>query len=325
VSPSLNSVSSATLQGGKDGNWLTDLQAIPRINRAARDWRRSFFTALKTYGHSTAAAAFSTELQHGDPSVEAGIAQRYPSGNAVIVNTPALQTNFSPESRAFWQQVYADIVTVQLAAGLQPYIQFGEVQWWYFPDDGSGMPFYDAYTASTFRAQYGRDLTTITTNALDPATVPQEAAFLPGLIGDHTRQIMAFVTAAFPDSHCQFEVLYPTDVNNFALNKVINYPISEWTPDKLTCLKTESFGFTFARDLDSSRRTIDAGVALGFPASKRSHLVGLEQAYSAWEKEARMAESRALESVVLFALDQLCLMGYRLPISSGMRRSVQMG
>ena len=38
------------------------------------------------------------------PRLAAGIAQRYPDGNAVMVNTPALQTNFSPTSTAFWQQ-----------------------------------------------------------------------------------------------------------------------------------------------------------------------------------------------------------------------------
>ena len=321
---------SATLTGGIDGDWRTDLLATPRLNRAVRDWTESFFKALKSYGHAAAAGAFSTELQHGDPSVGAGIAQRYPSGNAVIVNTPALQTNFSPESIAFWRQVYVDIATIQKAAGLRPYIQFGEVQWWYFANDQDpagnpipGMPFYDAYTLSTFKAQYGRDLKLIKTNDVNPASLPEEVAFLPTLIGNYTRTIMAFVAALFPD--CQFEVLYPTDVNDFALTKVINYPRDEWTPAKLTCLKTESFGFTFGRDLNSSRRTIDVGIALGFPPSQRSHLVGLEQSSSAWLKEARMAESRVFDSVVLFALDQFCLMGYHLPLSAGMRRSVQMG
>jgi hypothetical protein len=338
VSPAQNSVtgrtspdgSGTTLTGGIDGDWLTDLQATPRLNRAVRDWTGSFFSALKSYGHQTVAGAFSTELQHGDPSVAAGIAQRYPSGKAVIVNTPALQTNFSPESIAFWRQVYVDMATLQKTAGLRPYIQFGEVQWWYFADDRDpmgnripGMPFYDAYTLSLFKAQYGRDMKLIQSNDENPRTVPEEAAFLPTLLGNYTSQIMAFVSGLFPD--CQFEVLYPTDVNDFALSKVINYPKNEWTPARLTCLKTESFGFTFGRDLNSSTQTIDFGVALGFPASQRSHLVGLEQSSSAWLKEARIAESRVFDSVVLFALDQFCLMGYALPLSAGMRRSLQMG
>ena len=53
--------------------WLTDLTATPRVNRAARDWSRAFFAALHGYGID-AAAAFSMELRHGDPSVAAGIA-----------------------------------------------------------------------------------------------------------------------------------------------------------------------------------------------------------------------------------------------------------
>src|ERR1700689_4092121 len=117
------------------------------------------------------------------------------------------------------------MANILVAAGMQPYLQFGEVQWWYFADDGSGMPFYDAYTTSTFQTQYGRAMTVITTNTLDPATIPDEAAFLPGLIGSFTSQIMAFVRSSIPD--CRFEVLYPVDVNDTPLNLVINYPVNE--------------------------------------------------------------------------------------------------
>src|SRR5580704_1274403 len=170
---------------------------MPRLNRAARDWSLSFFTALYGYGID-AAASFSMELGNGDTSVSAGIAQRYPSGNAVWLNTPSLQTNFSPTSAAFWQQVYQDMAGIQSAAGLTPYLQFGEVQWWYFADDGSGMPFYDAYTTSTFQTEYGRAMTVIASNTVDPTTVPQEAVFLPGLIGTFTAQIRAFVRATYP-------------------------------------------------------------------------------------------------------------------------------
>src|SRR6185437_5625830 len=87
--------SGPVLTGGVDGLWRTDVQATPRMNRAARDWTRSFFRALTESG-IPATGAFSMELQHGDPEVEAGIAQRYPSGAPVLLNTPAVQTNFSP-------------------------------------------------------------------------------------------------------------------------------------------------------------------------------------------------------------------------------------
>ncbi len=314
--------SGATLSGGTDGDWRTDLQALPRLNRAARDWSLSFFVALRGYGIDVV-ASFSMELGNGDPSPAAGIAQRYPSQNPVLLSTPSLQTNFSPTSVAFWQQVYQEMASIQSAAGITPYLQFGEVQWWYFADDGSGMPFYDQYTTGAFQTQYGRAMTVITANTTDPATIPQEASFLPQLIGSFTNQVMSYVRSAYPN--CRFEVLYPTDVNNTPLNQVINYPRSAWTSANLNCLKTESFTYTYNRNLDLSRTSIEAGGAFGFLPAQRSHLAGISDASTAWLKEARMAEGCGFESVVLFALDQLCLIGYSLPLSRGLRRSLRQG
>jgi hypothetical protein len=314
--------SGSALSGGVDGNWYTDLEVVPRMNRAARDWSQSYFTALAGYGYD-ATASFSMELGNGDPSAAAGIAQVYPDNVAVIVSTPALQTNFSPTSAAFWQQVYLDMATVLTAAGLTPYLQFGEVQWWYFPDDGSGMPFYDAYTTSTFQAQYGQPMAVITSNTVDPTTVPQEAIFLPGLIGIFTAQMRSFVRATYPT--CRFEVLYPPDVNAFPLTNVINYPTTDWTPANLNCLKTENFTYTAARDLDLCVTSMNYANIYGFTPSERSHLVGISDPSTAWLKEARLAEGEGLESVVLFALDQMCLVGYELPLSRGMHRSAHQG
>jgi hypothetical protein len=314
-------VSGSTLAGGVDGDWRSDLQATPRLNRAARDWTQSFFQALNGYGLD-GVAAFSMELQHGDPSTSAGLAQRYPNQEYVQLNTPAIQTNFSPTSLAFWQEVYKDMASVLTAAGLTPFLQFGEVQWWYFPDV-SGMPFYDAYTTSTFMEQFGRPMSVITTNTVDPQTIPQEAAFLQGLIGSFTSQIRSFVRASYPS--CRFEVLYPTDVNDTPLNLVVNYPATDWTGANLNCLKTESFSYTAAWNLDLANTTISAGASLGFPPSQRSFLVGVSDSSTSWLKEARLAQASGLESVVLFALDQLCLIGYTLPLSMGLRRSAQLG
>jgi hypothetical protein len=164
---------------------------------------------------------------------------------------------------------------------------------------------------------------TVTSNDVDPASIPQEAAFLPTLIGGFTDQITNFVLQSYPT--CRFEVLYPIDVNSSRLNAVINYPQLSWTPQKLSCLKTESFTFTYSRNLDQCKRSIHAGVALGFPVSHCSHLVGIADVNSPWLKEARIAEANGLGSVVLFALDQFCLIGYRIPLSRGARRSMRMG
>ncbi len=83
------------LANGVDGKWLTDLAAVPRINRAARDWSTAYFQALKGYGLS-AATAFSMELGNGDDTVATGIAQRYPDGDAGVGEHAGAANQFQP-------------------------------------------------------------------------------------------------------------------------------------------------------------------------------------------------------------------------------------
>ena len=311
----------SAINGGNDDNWVTDLTALPRMNRAARDWNRSLFRALQGYGIA-ATAAFSMELGHGDRSPGAGIAQVYPSGNAVWLNTPALQTNFSPASTAFWKQAYLDLATLMHDAGQIPYLQFGEVQWWYFPDDGSGMPYYDAYTTSTFAATYGRTMNVFTNSNVSPLAFPQEAQFLPSLIGSFTSAIMSFVRSTFPNA--KFEVLYPPDTNDTPLNGAVNLPAS-WNPSTLNCLKTENFTFTGGRNLNLARNSVLLPMQMGFAQANSSHLVGITGYTTPWEKEARISLGENLESVVLFALDQFCLMSCPVPLPLGARMGKRMG
>ncbi len=321
-----------TLDGGVDGKWTTDTGAEQKINRAARDWSRSYYEALRGYGIEVT-AAFSLELQHGDDSAEAGIAQRYADGSACWLNTPALQTNFSPGSVNFWKQAHLEMAAVMNEAGLTPYLQFGEVQWWYFPTrwdrntnqwvNTGSMPFYDAYTMGRFQSAYNRSMHVFSSHEEDPAPHPEEVALLQTLVGEFTAAVAAHVRARYPA--CRFEVLYPVDVNHTALNRLINYPDTEWTPEKLDCLKTESFSYTSARDLDRSRASMDFSSAKGFPQSKRSHLTGIGDYATAWLKEVRLAQAENLESVVLFALDQFCLIGYPVPLRQSMRRGLRMG
>lgn len=329
-SANLTALPSGPLQGGVDGDlstmawaqgWRTDLNAVPRMNRAARDWHAGYFAALDGYGIDVA-AAFSMELQDGDPQPATGIAQRYPDGAAALLDTPSLQTNFSPASTAFWQQAYLDMANLMSDAGLVPYLQFGEVQWWYNAN-ASGMPFYDAYTLSAFQAANGCAMGVIPSQNASPANFPAECAFLPTLIGAFTDAVAAFVRAAYPNA--RFESLYPTDTNDTPLNKLINYPTANWTPAALTCLKTENFIFTGDRDLDQVRASIAFPGQLGFPPTQSSHLVGISDYTTPWLKERGLALQNGVESVVLFALDQFCLIGYPAPLPRSARRSGKMG
>jgi hypothetical protein len=314
-------VSGPALSGGADGDWRTDLNASPRINKAARDWTRRYFQALAGYG-ITVAAAFSMELQHGDPGVEAGIAQRYPDGSPVLLNTPALQTNFSPAGTAFWQQAYRDLADLQAQAGQPVFLQFGEVQWWYFPKTGVGMPYYDAHTTSAFAAAYGRALHVFLSDQDDPAAHPEDAAFLADRVGAFSDAVMVFVRQAHPAA--QFEVLYAPDVNEGNLNQIVNLPAA-WSPAALECFKTENFTYTGSRDLDKARGSLALAAQRGFSREHSAHLVGIGDHTAPWAKESRLAKGLGFASVVLFALDQFCLIGYRLPLGRGMRRSAFFG
>jgi hypothetical protein len=320
--------SGAFFTGGADGVWRTDLSATPRINRAARDWNRSFCASLHAYGIDVT-AAFSMELQHGDPDPSAGIAQRYNDGSAVQLTTPALQTNFSPTSAAFWEQVYSDMADLMAAAGCVPYLQFGEVQWWYFVWDldrnnpHSSLPFYDAYTTSTFSATFSRPMHVFVDSNESPASFPDEAQFLPGLIGAFTERIMSFVRQSH--ANARFEVLYPPDVNDSPLNHVINLP-TQWTPATLDCFKTENFSFTGSRDMNKAVDSIQLPMQqLGFPPGKSSHLIGIGDYTTPWLREVRASVAEGVESIVLFALDQFCLIGYPAPLERSSRRCTFMG
>ena len=324
------------LAGGIDGAsadpngnfWRTDLAATPPINRAARDWSRAFFIALNSYGID-ATASFSMELGDGDDSVATGIAQRYPNGDPVWLTTPALQTNFGPASTAFWQQVYCEMASVMAEAGMAPYLQFGEVQWWYFPGPTAtvvtepGLPFYDAYTTEALQSAYGRPMACIPNQFTDPGPLTQECSFLSALIGTFTEAIRGFVRSSFPSA--QFEVLYPSDVNDTALNQIVNFSVNDWTPTNLACLKTENFTYTAERNLDEAAQSIQLPALHGFPPSQSSHLVGIGDYTTPWQREEQIASGAKLESVVLFALDQFCLVGYGLPLPRSVRRARFMG
>jgi hypothetical protein len=194
-------------------------------------------------------------------------------------------------------------------AGQPPYLQFGEVQWWYFPAVGIGMPFYDGYTTSAFQAAFGRPMHVFTTREAGPAEFPDECGFLAGLIGEFTDSVRTYVRQTHPGA--RFEVLYAPDVNDAPLTRAVNLPASHWSPGPLACFKTENFTYTGSRDLDKARASIRLAMQLGFSRAESSHLVGVLDYTTPWLREYRMAKGESLESVVLFALDQYCLMGYR--------------
>jgi hypothetical protein len=63
----------------------------------------------------------------------------------------------------------------------------------------------------------------------------------------------------------------------------------------------------------------------GIFTGQQRPLVGITGYTTPWEKEARISLGEKLESVVLFALDQFCLMSCTVPLPRGMRSSRHMG
>jgi hypothetical protein len=133
---------------------------------------------------------------------------------------------------------------------------------------------------------------------------------------------MAFVRQTYPDA--QFEVLYPPDTNDAPLTSVINLP-AQWSPANLDCFKTENFTYTGDCDLDAAETSIDLPMQLGFAQPNSAHLVGIGNFMTPWAKEVRIAEGVKMGSVVLFALDQCCLIGYGLPLSPWLGIGLFMG
>jgi hypothetical protein len=217
-----------------------------------------------------------------------------------------------------------------------PYLQFGEVQWWYFkgsqvtelgvPAVTVSMPYYDSYTTSQFEATYGTPMAVITDEYADPSQYPNEVALLSSLLGQHTASIRTALRGQYPN--CRLEILYPVDTNTTpdgnpipagesvhspSLDELINYPSSEWTPENYDSLKTESFTYTYGRNLNQSLMAIETSAKKGFPSQSRSHLIGISDSTAPWIRELDLARTQGLESIVLFALDQFCLIGYPPP------------
>jgi hypothetical protein len=159
----------------------------------------------------------------------------------------------------------------------------------------------------------------ITANTASPANFPDEAQFLPALVGLFTQSIQQFVLKTQPGTI--FEVLYPPDTNAYAFTEVINLPRGSWTAGTLNCFKTENFTYTGNRDLSEIESSIRLPLEMSFPPAQASHLAGISDPSTPWQKEAALALNAGLESVVLFALDQYCLIGYSSPVLSQKPRS----
>ena len=311
------------------GDWVIDDAATPVLNRATRDWHADYFAELAAQGMSCV-AAFSQELvlPPDDPPDAVWVA-RYPDGQPVqtatgLGNKYSSHCAFAPPFRDYIKQAYQEMASLMEAAGLTARLQFGEVLWWYFPND-SGMAFYDAYTTSRFQNQHGRVLHTFLTPNDDPSVNNYvDANFLRQSVKDHVDAIRAYVLASHPSA--SFELLWPLDVNDpysRRLNRYVNLP-AEWETQSGSGFETFLVeGFQFAgidRNLDQVRWM--AGYpfeVLAWPRSACRYLMGNFNPGWPFARDYLTARRTLVPLIKLWAYDHLCLFARSLPLPSESR------
>ena len=236
---------------------------------------------------------------------------------------------------AYQKAVYRQIAGMQLAAGLTPWVQYGEFLWWYFAG-ASGMGYYDAETVAAAAAPgtgLGRALHTFLTPNDDPNAVNggADATFLRNRLRDYVAALVADIRSAHPTVTC--EVLWPYDVNyptplytgGGQLNRFINLPV-EWQSQStsgLDRMKVEALAFaTGLRNLNLAREAIELFPDFGWPRSALTYLVPIFGFATPWIREISLARGAGFAVVNLWALDHLCLFNLTVPERSLDRRSV---
>ncbi len=129
---------SGTLAAGADGTWEIDTSAASPISYAATRWHADFFQSAKAAGLAVT-SAFSMELVNppDDATLAGTWKARYRDGMPVDTATDfmgILSSQCAPVANVtnFQKLAYVQLAGLQSAAGLVPWLQFGEFLWWYF-------------------------------------------------------------------------------------------------------------------------------------------------------------------------------------------------
>jgi hypothetical protein len=131
----------AAASGSNPGYWQVDPTASNPLNFAIRQWHTDLFN-LVAANNMLVTTSFSMELvyppDYNAAPTEANAWQaRFYDGTAILTDTGlgglfSSQCAFVPNMTAFQEQVYTAMATLQSAAGLTPWLQFGEFLWWFF-------------------------------------------------------------------------------------------------------------------------------------------------------------------------------------------------
>ncbi|MBV9085195.1 MAG: hypothetical protein JOZ62_21170 [Acidobacteriaceae bacterium] len=156
IAASANSASgtvtvSGNLNVGVDGTWQIDASASNVINFPIRQWHSDFFRLAASLGLPVT-SAFSMELVNPpDDGTAANTWQaRFFDGTPVTTDTGfshlfSSQCVPGPNLQSLQAAAYTTIAGLQSAAGLTPWLQFGEFLWWFFSSMSQPVG-YCAYT-----------------------------------------------------------------------------------------------------------------------------------------------------------------------------------
>jgi hypothetical protein len=303
---------------GSEGDWEMIDAVSPVMTEGARRWIRDLASQFQAAGIQ-ASFAFSMECYR--PPVE--MAARYWDGAPVDLPVPSTQMHFGARVRSYLKQMCKECADEIAAAGLPVVLQFGETQWWYFPN-ASGMPYYDSETHAAFMAAYGRPMHRFLANTDDPADDLPAADFLKDRIWAYCREVIDYVRQYHPTA--VFECLWPLDANQGkpkpnagyrALNMHVNLP-NEWKTSSYGVKYFRSEGFDYdvwQKNAVRMRQTMEFPLTLGRPPEECLYLTGIygppdppmAQAYDMWR-------NRGLYSFCFWAFDQFCLNSRPVPL-----------
>jgi hypothetical protein len=305
---------------GAEGDWEMIDTISPVMTQGARNWIRDLATHLQQAG-IPASFAFSMECYR--PPSE--MAARYWDGAPVDLPVPSTQMHFGSRVRTYLRQMYKECADQLAAAGLPIVLQFGETQWWYFPND-SGMPFYDDATKADFLARFSRPMHRFVANTDSPADDQQTADFLRDRIWEYCSEVIDYVRRYHPTA--VFECLWPLDANQGKpspntgfrrLNMHVNLP-EQWKSSSYGVKYFRAEGFDYDVRQKSTvlmKQTMRFPLTLGRPGDECMYLAGIFgtadppylQAYSMWKQTD-------IGSLCFWAFDQFCLNSRPVPLTA---------
>jgi hypothetical protein len=123
---------------GTDDTWQVDPSSSNPINFPIRQWHTDLFNEVQAAA-LLITTSFSMELVYppDDGSVANAWQARYHDGTPVTTDTgyahlQSSQCAFIQNMTEFQKSVFTEMAGLQSAAGLTPWLQFGEFLWWFF-------------------------------------------------------------------------------------------------------------------------------------------------------------------------------------------------